>query len=152
MKVLYQLVMLAGGIGTLAGCGNATAGARPESLVPVKGCVTMDNKPIEGAMVVFSPRSSTTSGDGSIGITDANGNYEATSGGANGAAVGSYKIMISRLTDPTGKPVVATLETPPANLGAVESMPPKYADHAMTTLKCTVAAGGGTFDFKLTSR
>ena len=152
MRVLYQLVLLVGGIGTLAGCGSASAGPKSESpLAPAKGRVTMDNKPIEGAMVIFSPLASNM-GDGAVGITDAKGNYEATAGGTTGAPVGSYKIMISRLVDSAGKTVVATLETPPANLGAVESMPPRYSDHAVTALKCTVAPGGGTFDFKLTSR
>lgn len=151
MKMLYQLVLLVGGLGTLAGCGSASAGPKAESLAPVRGCVTLDNKPIEGAMVFFIPQASKM-GDGAIGMTDAIGNYEATTGGATGAPLGTYKVTISRLVDPTGKPVVATLETPPANLGARESILPKYSDHAATTLKCTVAAGGGTFDFKLTSR
>ncbi len=151
MKVLYQLVLLVGGFGTLAGCGSASAGPKAESLAPVKGCVTLDNKPLEGATVFFVPQASKM-GDGAFGITDASGNYEATSGGATGAPLGNYKVTVSRLVDPTGKPVVATLETPPANLGARESIPPKFSDHAVSTLKCTVATGGGTFDFKLTSR
>lgn len=151
MKVLYQLVLLVCSIGALTGCGSASAGSKAESLAPVKGCVTLDNKPLEGAMVLFSPQSSNM-GDGAVGITDANGNYEATAGGVTGAPLGSYKVIVSRLIDPTGKAVIATLETPPANLGAIESMPPKYSDHTVTALKCTVGADGGTFDFKLTSR
>ena len=151
MRVLYQLMLLVGGIGTLAGCGSASASPKAESLVPVKGCITLDNRPLEGATVIFTPQGSKM-GDGAIGTTDANGNYEATAGGATGAPLGAYKVTISRLIDSAGKPVVATLETPPANLGAREAMPPKYSDHAISALKCTVAAGGGTFDFKLTSR
>lgn len=151
MKVLYQLVLLVSGMGTLAGCGSASASPKTESLAPVKGCVTLDNKPIEGATVTFVPLAAKM-GDGAVGVTDASGNYEATAGGANGAPLGLYKVTISRLIDPVGKPVVATLESPPANLGARESILPKYSDHAISTLKCTVAAGGGTFDFKLTSR
>lgn len=151
MKVLYQLVLLVGGIGTLAGCGSAAASPKAESLAPVKGCVTLDNKPIEGATVIFMPQGSKM-GDGAVGVTDSSGNYEAKAGGATGAPLGIYKVTISRLIDPFGKPVVATLETPPATLGARESMPLKYSDHAVSALKCSVAAGGGTFDFKLTSR
>lgn len=151
MKVLYQLVLLTLGLGTLVGCGSASAGPRAESLVPVKGCVTLDNKPLEGAVVIFSPQGANMA-DGAVGTTDAQGNYEATAGGATGAPVGPYKIMISRLVDPAGKTVIATLDNPPANLGAIESMPGKYSDHTKSTLKCTVAPGGGTFDFKLTSK
>lgn len=152
MKVCYQLVLLISGIGTLAGCGTASASPKSESpLAPVKGTVSLDGKPLEGATMIFAPQASKM-GDGAIGVTDASGNYEATAGGATGAPIGSYKVTISRLVDPAGKPVVATLETPPANLGARESMPPKFSDHAVSMLKCTVAAGGGTFDFKLTSR
>ena len=90
MKVCYQLMLLVRGIGTLAGCGSASAGPKAESpLAQAKGCVTIDNKPSEGAVVVFSPRSANM-GDGAIGITDAKGNYEATAGGATGAPVGNY--------------------------------------------------------------
>lgn len=152
MKVLFQLVLLVSVVGTLAGCGTASASPKPESpLAPVKGIVTLDGKPLEGATIIFAPQGAKM-GDGAIGVTDATGLYEATCGGATGAPIGSYKITISRLVDPSGKPVVATLDSPPANVGARESMPPKFSDHAMTALKCTVAAGGGTFDFKLSSR
>ena len=152
MKVFCQLVLLISGIGTLAGCGTASASSKPESpLAPVKGSISLDGKPLEGATVIFSPQGSMM-GDGAIAVTDASGNYEAICGGATGAPIGTYKILISRLVDPSGKPVIATLETPPANLGARESMPPKFSDHAVSSLKCTVATGGGTFDFKLTSR
>lgn len=151
-KVFCQVVLLVLGITALAGCGSSeAAGPNPASFVTVKGTVMLDNKPLEGAMVIFFPLDAKM-GDGANAVTSASGEYELKTGGANGTVPGNYRVLVSRLIDPFGKPVIATPETPPANLGARESLPTRYSDYAMTTLKSKVAPPGGTFDFKLTSK
>lgn len=153
MKAVFcQVVLLALYATTLAGCGSSVAaGPNPESFVSVKGRVTLDDKPLEGAMVVFFPQE-TKMGDGANAVTDASGEYELKTGGANGTVPGSYRVLVSRLVDPFGKSVVATPDTPPANLGARESLPTRYSDYSMSVLKGQVGKQGGTFDFKLTSK
>src|SRR5438132_12962699 len=108
IKLFCQIALLVSGIATLAGCGsNVAAGPDPATFVSVKGRITLDNTPIVGAMVVFFPQDPKM-GDGSNALTDASGNYELTTGGATGTVPGSYRVIVSRLVDPSGKPVVAT--------------------------------------------
>lgn len=72
----------------LVGCGGSKTSE-------VKGVVTLDGKPVEGAMVLF------TSDDGSIssGMTDASGNFELVSGPSNtkGAPPGVYRVSITKV-------------------------------------------------------
>lgn len=152
MRMLCGIGLLMVGLGSIAGCGaSAAAGLSPESFVVVKGQVVMDNRPLDGAMLNFFPLEAKL-GDGATAVTDASGNYELTTSGAKGVLPGSYRVIISRLVDPAGKPVVATVDTPPANLGAIESLPTRYSDYTASTLNVKVAPQGGTFDFKLTSK
>lgn len=152
LKLLDKVLLLALGATICTGCGSAaSAGPKPESFVSVKGAVTMDNKPLDGAMVIFFPQDAKMA-DGANAITDANGNFELTTGGATGAVPGNYRVLVSRLVDPSGRPVIATPDTPPANVGAIESLPSRYSDYSQSVLKSKVAQQGGTFDFKLTSR
>ena len=104
MKAVFcQVVLLALYATTLAGCGSSVAaGPNPESFVSVKGRVTLDDKPLEGAMVVFFPQE-TKMGDGANAVTDASGEYELKTGGANGTVPGSDRVLVSRLDDPFGK-------------------------------------------------
>lgn len=153
MKSLFcQVVLLMLGVATLSGCGSTVAaGPDPASFIAVKGVVTLDGKPLDGAMVVFFPQDAKM-GDGGTSVTEASGEYELKTNGATGAVPGNYRVMISRLVDAFGKPVIATPETPPANLGARESLPSRYSDYTATTLKVKVTPQGGSFDFKLTSK
>jgi hypothetical protein len=70
---------------SLAGCGPR--------LVPVSGTVTMDNKPVAGATVIF------TSEDGkytSNGLTDESGNFSLKSPAGEGAYPGNYKVTVTK--------------------------------------------------------
>lgn len=152
MKLFCQIALLISGAALMAGCGSSVAaGPDPAKLVAVKGQVLLDNKPIEGALIVFLPKDAKM-GDGANAFTDASGTYELKTSGTAGAVPGNYRVIVSRLVDPSGKAVIATPETPPANLGAIESLPRQYSDYTMSTLSATVAAPGGTFDFKLNSK
>ena len=60
-----------------AGCG----GELPTSS-PVSGIITLNGKPLAGAMIIFSPiagRGEVLAGDGSAGKTNAAGEYSLTS-------------------------------------------------------------------------
>jgi len=79
--------MTVGAALVLLGCGSSTS--------EVKGVVTLDGKPVEGAMVLF------TGDDGTLasGFTDANGNFELVSGpnGAKGAPPGTYRAIVTKV-------------------------------------------------------
>jgi hypothetical protein len=114
---------------------------------PVTGKVTLNEKPLVGAVVTFIPVGSTV-GNTVGGGTDQSGQYNLQGPrGSKGAAPGEYKVVISQWLMPDGTLPQAGL--PPANSGAVESLPAIYSDPAKTTLKATVPAAGGNFDFAL---
>ena len=136
------------GIACLAVVGCTKEAGLPE-LVPVSGTVTLDGKPVSGANVTFMP-SGTTRGSGADGRTDAEGVYQlrARHGGA-GAAVGTYKVTVSKLAKPDGSEVTPGDATPPALSGAREMLPAQYTNLSQTTLKPTVPAGGGVCNLEL---
>jgi hypothetical protein len=118
----------------LAGCGGGDDGRiKPPELGTVTGKVTLDGKPLEGAMVEFSPATARPS----FGTTDSSGaytlNYDEK---RKGAAVGEHTVKIN-----------TRLET--AALGKKEGVPARYNDKS--ELKATVKAGENTFDWDLKS-
>lgn len=79
-------------IGLLSGCGGAEY-----TLVSVSGIVTLDDKPLVGATVVFQPKTGQAgkTAPGSVGKTDESGRYELTTvNGEPGAAPGMHKVRI----------------------------------------------------------
>ncbi|QDV25445.1 carboxypeptidase-like regulatory domain-containing protein [Aureliella helgolandensis] len=71
------------------GCGGV-------KIYPVKGSVVLDDKAIEGALVVFSPQGG---GEGAVtgtATTNANGEFKLTSLKGQGIPAGSYKITITK--------------------------------------------------------
>ncbi|MEZ6067905.1 MAG: carboxypeptidase-like regulatory domain-containing protein [Planctomycetaceae bacterium] len=82
---------LAAIITTFVGCGGSTVDDKPE-LAQVKGTVTVDSKPVEGAQVMFSPET----GAASTAVTGADGTFTLTySDGTPGAAIGSHRVSIT---------------------------------------------------------
>lgn len=147
-KLLASLLIL-----VTAGCGGDKR-PEPTGLVPFSGIVTMDNKPLSGAHVMFVVQQGAAFD--CAGITDQNGQYQLQSPESSvpGAKPGSYKVVISCMKKPDGSTVVADAETSPMQLltqGAKETVPEKYSSFMSTTLNANVPAGGGTSDFKLTS-
>jgi hypothetical protein len=135
------------------GCGSKSE-TLPQ-LVPVSGTVTLDDKPLTGATVHFVPDGDSTGAE-STGITDGNGKYELHTREGNasktGAVPGKYRVWFSRLIGPDGKPVPADSETPPADLGARESLPPRLSDPLKSDERVEVSGSGGTIDFKLSKK
>jgi hypothetical protein len=114
----------------IVGCGKAGP-----SLVPVKGSVTVDGKPADGAVLIFHP----TGGKGTIAsaAADSNGAFSITSNGAPGVVTGSYKVTAT-WPDPAKKPKV-TLGASPED--APDLLEGRYVsvDKSPTTVEITAA-------------
>jgi len=86
-----RTLLLVAALVSVAGCGRS-------NIAPVSGRVTMDNKPLAHAMVIFQPDSSDKNpGPGSHGRTDANGHFtlQLMTGDTKGAVVGRHKVSIT---------------------------------------------------------
>ena len=121
------------------GCSN-TPGDQPD-LGTVTGTVTMDEKPLAGVMVVFSPEK----GRSSMGTTDDAGNYELIYvGDTKGAKIGSHTISITTVQNDNSEEEGGAGAAP-----FKETIPAKY--NTKSTLTEEVKAGENVFDFQLTS-
>ncbi len=137
---------------TLVGCTESD----PElaKLVPVSGTVTLDDKPLSGATVLFSPRGQTP-GTGAFGSTDAEGKYTLKHrSNQPGIQPGEYTVSFSKMAMPDGSPIPEGKTA--ADVEAAEMIPEKYTlsgQEAMEkpTNNTTVPENGGSFDFKLES-
>jgi hypothetical protein len=137
-------------LGLVIGCGEGEVENTLPDTFPVTGVVTLDEKPLASAKVSFIPAAGT---DGTVceGTTDESGKYSLTQQhGAEGAPVGSYKVVVSLLLRADGTPVPA--EGAGDGLVAVETLPAQYSDANTTTLKAEVQAGGSDFKFDLKSK
>jgi hypothetical protein len=132
---------------TLAGCGESSG--RP-SLVPVSGTVSLDDKPLSGAVVTFIPAGSTPGGMVTA-RTGQDGQYTLKSRNGSGAPPGEYRVVISKRKMPDGSDVPADDPTPPIQSPARETLP-LYSDQNNPTLGATVPPDGGTIHFPLKSQ
>lgn len=132
--------------------------------VPVSGIVTLDGTPVEGAVVTFSPTS--TTGTAASGKTDATGRYQLTTlNPGDGALPGSYNVIISKTEGGTSSAIKPGMTDEEATIAAMEArdaaggaeaeikdvLPAKYKSTAESGLKAEVAAGKGEFNFDLKS-
>lgn len=112
----------------LAGCSDN--GDRPD-MAPVQGTVTLDGKPLEGAMISFKPNE----GQPSYSRTDSSGHYELNYLiDTKGAKIGSHKVKIT----------TATEENPD------EIVPDRF--NRKTELTREVESGKNEFNFELDSK
>lgn len=129
----------------IAGCSKSVG---PET-VAVTGTVTLDGTPVEGAVVVFTPATQTTSSQQAAqGETDSVGKYEIqtyvseTSTYKSGITPGSYVITVTKLELPTD------MRGQPKHV-----LPKKYRNTATTPLKADVSVGvPAVFDFELVQK
>jgi hypothetical protein len=130
---LGMAIVLSGVVACGAGCGKDGP-----PLGAVKGLVTLDGQPLEGAVVEF--RSVAAEQLSFEGQTDKAGRYQLhASASRKGAEPGDYTVHISLPrtgTDPARKPQ--------------PKLPAKYNEQ--TELKATVKPRSNTLDFKLESR
>ena len=124
------------------GCGSG-------KFAPVSGTVTMNGKPLAGALVIFSPiakEGSIDAGPGSSGKTNDKGEYTLTSDtGRTGALVGKHRVSVSLMNPGTG---ASDDRRRPGQL--VNQVPVRY--NGKTELTYAVPAGGtDKADFALKS-
>ncbi|QDU48521.1 carboxypeptidase regulatory-like domain-containing protein [Gimesia panareensis] len=125
---------------TLVGCGG-TPSDQPD-LGTVTGTVTMNDKPLPGVMVVFSPES----GRSSMGLTNDAGEYELEYvGDTKGAKVGQHKISITTAQSDSSEESGGEESGAPTK----ETIPPTY--NTQTILSEEVKPGENIINFTLTS-
>ena len=93
-----RLVFAAASI-ALGGCDSGDETDRIR-LVPVRGTVTHDGKPLEGALVSFVPADSNKDLAPGGGATGPQGDYRAMFRGRSGLAPGKYRVMVSQTSAP----------------------------------------------------
>lgn len=127
---------------SILGCGDA--GSDQPELGLVKGVVSIDGEPLDGASITFYP----DSGRQATATTDADGNYELIYiRTTKGCKLGHNKVVISTLTEAED----AAEEGDDAKIEVkrvAEKIPRKY--NSRTKLEADVKPGDNTFDFKLT--
>ncbi len=158
-------------VAVIALFGCAGCGSGGPSTHPVTGVVTLDNEPIEGAVVTFNPSGS--EGRSATGTTDASGRYELTTlASGDGATEGSYRVTIAKYEYPDGTAAEpATEEEPPEMTPEEEAaymeeayeeeedvdppaenvLPQKYSNPATSGFEAEVTSGENSFDFDLST-
>lgn len=128
------------------GCSDAPEVKLPAAH-PVSGVVTLNAKPVAGAMLQFVPQG-TTKGNDCFGVTDESGKYSLKQfRGEEGAQVGEYAVVIELHLKPDGSPLKEN--EAPREVMANQVLPKMYSELASTVLRATVPEGGGQFDFDL---
>lgn len=153
-RAIGNCFILLGVLVSLVGCGGAQRAA-PTGTSGVTGVVTLDDKPVIGASVMFVPMS--PSGTSAGGVTDSSGKYVLMTGDgrASGALPGQYRVIISQFVKADGSTVLMTPDQSPMHLltmGAKEVIPSQYSDVITSKLIATVPPEGGSLDFKLSSK
>ena len=117
-------------VGLAAGLGGCSS--RHADVADVRGVVTLDGKPLDGATVQFQP----AEGRASVGRTDSEGRYRLMYTPRDlGARIGPCRVRISTAGDEDGK------------ISASERVPRRYFEPG--ALAAEVKAGGNVLDFHL---
>jgi hypothetical protein len=144
---------LALGVGAYLCCGCQPRDDLPKEpvLQPVRGKVTVEGKPLGGAVVTFLQADET--GTTAVGETDEEGAFEVSYLGRPGAAAAPYKVAISYLQGADGKVYGleprSGLAKPYGMVTAKERLEPRWSDLGQTSLRAKVSVGGGDFVFDL---
>lgn len=127
------------------GCGRQPG---TEPTAPVTGTVTLDGQPIAGVSIAFIPQR----GRPASGLTDASGKFTlSTFDTADGAVVGSHKVMITEPPDDAqpmpGEPGWEKWKQPKARF------PAKYRDANQSGFTAEVESGkDNEFTFEMSSQ
>ncbi|VTS08942.1 hypothetical protein [Tuwongella immobilis] len=143
----------------MLGCGSGAP-----TLVPVKGTVTMDTKPLAGKTLQFLPEPGTP-GTGGGGSTGADGQFQvfSTRPGATtdtmGLPPGKYRITVNEPIMPieTAAPAGSGEDVTPAigipmRRPTKAAIPPIYTNAERTPLRADVGADGATLTLELKSK
>jgi hypothetical protein len=137
-KDIFGVLVLAAAMPLLAGCGG--------KLVPVRGIVRLDKKPLEKAGVMFH---AVDKGPVASGTTDAQGRFELFTVNDRGALPGKYKVTVSVVNVVSGMTEEAVLQS---GQRIVHVTPEVYGDPKTTPLTATVQRGAAPFEFDLSSK
>lgn len=144
-------------LGFVAGCSGGTpAPPKIPDLVPFSGTVTMDDKPLEGATVLFSPKIATEGFHGMSAKTDSSGKYELETDIGNnkkkkGAIPGKFLVTVSKLGAAVTGGVELPKPPPGQELPGFQLVDMKYSMPGPDNLIVDIPATGGTYDIKVTS-
>ena len=136
----------------------------------MSGTITLKGKPVEGAIVAFTPVTPDL-GIPASGVTDATGVYKLTTrSSGDGAAAGKYNVTVAKYdkklepkksegSDKLADPYDITNEYPTgynemqaSEIAASLSknlLPPKFSNPTTSKLEAEVKSGNNTFDFKV---
>jgi hypothetical protein len=131
-------------ITSITGCGGGSDQwvAGREKVYPTSGKVTLDGKPVEGAVVMFISTSKPLS---ARGLTDANGEYQLTTyEERDGAMAGEHKVTVRKTEYFEVRSGNWSEDEPTMVKKSKELLPVEYATESTTTLKKTVAEGGAS--------
>jgi len=142
VRLIFALALAA-----LVGCDRTPVGP---PLAPVSGTVTLDDRPLGGAMIALVPIGSTLGWGGTCRTAD-DGRYELVERKTRrpGVPTGEYKVVIGKRATPEAGDAVSAEPVPPQLSAAREQLPPRYSDVGQTELRATVGPDGGTIDFPL---
>jgi len=144
------LVLLLGA----SGCGSQKSELAGR-LVPARGQVSLDGKPLGGAQITFVP--DFTGGERAVALSDDDGRFDlstvpsgqsASDKPLAGAVPGPYRVSILKFQTRDGGPVPP--DKPPMEVGAVNVLPEHYARG--DALKVTVGEQGEDISLALRSR
>ena len=158
MKQKISLLFL---LAMVLGCGDN----RP-TLVPIKGKLTLDGKPVPFKHVKFLPVN-VTPGIGGGGVTDKNGDFSLIANRPGsvkdeaGVPPGAYRVVvveplydpeaIAPPTKPEDGPAPAVGIPQPKRTGGKVAIPGQYASAESTPLTIEVPASGGSIALELKS-
>ncbi|PQO39262.1 hypothetical protein C5Y96_05235 [Blastopirellula marina] len=141
---MFLLIVAAAFLGCSSGQPTLIPGRNPT--IPVRGQITLDGTPIEGATVMFFCEKLMIT---SYGKTDKAGQYELTTyEPGDGAPAGRYQVSVKKIeqtiVQPSDHPAI------PPKSKTVQHLPPQYSDYKSSELKAVVAEGGNNaFQFNL---
>jgi len=137
---------------TTPGCSSGPPGPK---LVPVSGTVTLDDKPLGAADIMFIPKDDTR-GQAAVARSDESGKFELLSNDRKrkGAAAGSYRVVINKLVNPDGTDFIPDPNSGPMDTGGFkELLPATYSDPQQTSLTAEIPdAGTSALEFKLKAK
>lgn len=117
---------------------------------PATGTVTYEGKPVDGAMVTFTPEKGSTGSS----TTDAAGKFTIMSDGKPGAVVGTHKVTVAKSSMAAGVSPAATPDDmrKMQTSGAAKAkalLPEKYSNVHTTDLSAVVTTDGAKNNFTL---
>ena len=133
-KHLLLFVLL--GLFVISGCGRP----KIDGLVPVRGTITFNGEPLEGASIGFAPKEFKPGDRLGTGKTDTQGRFELRTIGEFGVLPGEYVVVVikneivpGRQASPPGRPVPSEVRS---------LIPQRYGDPKTSDLNVIVDQSG----------